>query len=92
MHETIDITSKKKKEKEMYAYSTCHVICMHTYMYLKCKIMFIFFGALSGFKADFGPLLGTSNSPARDASRNMKMFEFDLLYRLKRCEVRPRIF
>ena len=22
-------------------------------------------GALSGFKADFGPLLGTSNSPAR---------------------------
>jgi hypothetical protein len=36
--------------------------------------------ALSGFKADFGPLLGTSETPARNASRNMKMFEFDLLY------------
>ena len=49
-------------------------------------------GALSGFKADFGPLLGTSDSPARDASRNMKIFEFDLLYRLKMSEVRPRFF
>ena len=37
--------------------------------------------------ADFGPLLGTSNSPARDAPENSKMFEFDLLYRLKRCEL-----
>ena len=47
--------------------------------------------ALSGFKADFGPLLlGTSDFPANYASRNMKMFEFDLLYRLKRCGVNRR--
>ena len=42
--------------------------------------MFILFRALSGVKADFNPLLGTSDSPANYASRNMKMFEFDLLY------------
>ena len=47
--------------------------------------------ALSGFKADFGPLLGTSDSPARDALRNTKMFlEFDLLYRLKMSGVNQR--
>ena len=35
-------------------------------------------GALSGFKADFGPLLGTSNSSARDAysAKNTKFFRF----------------
>ena len=59
-----------------------------TTLYLVQKLKSI--RALSGFKADFGPLLGIS--PARDASRNMKMFEFDLLYRLKRCELRVRIF
>ena len=42
--------------------------------------------ALSGFKADFGPLLGTSNFPARDASENMKMDVYNLVDTLKRCE------
>ena len=47
----------------------------------------ILYRALSGFKADFGPLLGTSNSPARDASENMKMDVYNLVDTLKRYEL-----
>ena len=46
----------------------------------------------SGFKADFNPFFGTSDSPANYASENSKMVEFDLLYRLKMSEIRPHFF
>ena len=46
--------------------------------------------ALSGFKADFNPLLGTSDSPANYASRNMKMvayLRYNLVNTLKRSRL-----
>ena len=65
-------TMKEKRKKE--STSTISTGTCITQKLITCT------RALSGFKADFGPLLGTSNSPARGASENMKMFEFDLLY------------
>ena len=69
---------------------TC-VICFNSFQDLHI-IFILYFRALSGFKADFGPLLGTSNSPAGDASENMKMDAYNLVDTLKRCGHRARIF
>ena len=59
-----------------------HTVYQTVYNY---NNLLLLFRALSGFKADFGPLLGISNySPARDASENSKMLEFDLLFYIQR--------
>ena len=62
-----------------YIYVTEYI---YTYMYKFNKIKRLIWyleHSQDSTKADFNPLLGTSDSPANYASRNMKMFEFDLL-------------